>query len=159
MSIYDIELKTIDCEDLTLGDYRGRVLLVVNIASKCGLTPQNEGLEALYRKYADKGLVVLGFPCDQFGHMEPGAEAEIIDFCSLNHGVTFPLFAKVEVNGKETHPLFRHLKAGQKGVLGTGAVKWNYTKFLVNREGTVVRRFAPTDPPENLDGAIASLLA
>jgi glutathione peroxidase len=151
MSIYDIEVKTIDGTLQRMEAYRGRTLLIVNLASKCGFTPQYAGLEALYRKHQDRGLTILGFPCDQFGHQEPGNEAEIRQFCSLNYDVTFPLFAKISVNGDDTHPLYRFLKSARKGLLGSEAIKWNFTKFLVSREGEVVKRYAPKDTPEMIE--------
>jgi glutathione peroxidase len=154
----DIELTTIDGATQTFGAYAGKTTLVVNVASRCGFTPQYEGLEALWRRYRDRGFVVLGFPCDQFGHQEPGDETEIKNFCSLNYDVTFPLFAKIEVNGEGAHPLYRALKSAAPGVAGTQAIKWNFTKFLLDRQGHVVRRYAPTDRPENLAGAIEALL-
>jgi len=157
-SVHDFSATTIEGEPQSLSTYRGKALLIVNVASKCGFTPQYTGLEALYREYADKGLVVLGFPCDQFGHQEPGDEAEIRDFCSLNYDVTFPLFAKIDVNGTNAHPLYQYLKKHAKGLLGSEAVKWNFTKFLVDREGRVVRRYAPTDRPESIAGDIVALL-
>ena len=157
-SIYDLSAKTIDGEERSLGAYRGKTLLVVNVASKCGFTPQYEGLEALYRKWAPQGLVVLGFPCDQFGHQEPGDEAEIKKFCALHYEISFPLFAKVEVNGPHTHPLYRELKKAATGVLGTEAIKWNFTKFLLDRKHDVVRRYAPTDKPEGLALDIEAVL-
>ena len=157
-TLYDIPVTTIDGEETTLAAHRGRVLLVVNVASGCGLTPQYAGLEALWRAHRERGLVVLGFPCDQFGGQEPGTEAEIRDFCSRTYDVTFPLFAKVEVNGRDAHPLFRHLKAASPGVLGTEAIKWNFTKFLVGRDGTVLARYAPTDTPEKIARDIEELL-
>jgi glutathione peroxidase len=135
------------------------VLLIVNVASQCGFTPQYEGLEALYRRLGDRGFVVLGFPCNQFGRQEPGDAAEIQRFCSVNYGVSFPLFAKVDVNGSNAHPLYRRLKANKRGLLGPAAIKWNFTKFLVARDGTVVRRFGPRDPPESLEPAILPLLS
>ena len=158
MSIYDIEVWTIDGQAGKLDAYRDKLLLIVNVASQCGFTPQYKGLEALYRKYMDKGLVVLGFPCDQFGHQEPGKEAEIKSFCSLNYGVTFPMFAKVEVNGADTHPLYRHLKKEKTGLLGSEAIKWNFTKFLVGRDGAVLKRYAPNDTPESIEQDIIALL-
>ncbi len=158
-SIYDIDLKTIDGEAEKVGAFAGKVMLVVNVASRCGFTPQYEGLEALYRRYRDRGLVVLGFPCDQFGHQEPGDEAEIKNFCNLNYDVTFPLFAKTDVNGENAHPLYRALKSEAPGLLGTQAIKWNFTKFLVDGQGSVVRRYAPTDKPEDLAKDIEPLLA
>ena len=157
-SIYDLSAKTIDGKDQSLATYRGKTLLVVNVASKCGFTPQYAGLEALYRKLRPKGLVVLGFPCDQFGHQEPGDEAEIRNFCSTNYDVSFPMFAKIDVNGPNTHPLYQALKKAATGVLGTEAIKWNFTKFLVDGQGEVVRRYAPTDKPESLEKDVAALL-
>lgn len=157
-SIYDLSATTIDGKEQSLGAYRGKTLLVVNVASKCGFTPQYEGLEALYRQLGPKGLVVLGFPCDQFGHQEPGDEAEIKKFCALNYEVSFPLFAKVDVNGPNAHPLYRELKKAATGVLGTEAIKWNFTKFLVDKEGHVVRRYAPTDKPAALEKDVLALL-
>jgi glutathione peroxidase len=157
-SLYDVPVTTIDGRSTTLAPYRGRVLLVVNVASRCGFTPQYTGLEALHRTYEPRGLTVLGFPCDQFGQQEPGDEAEIARFCSLTYDVTFPLFAKIDVNGPRTHPLYCCLKRARRGVLGTSAIKWNFTKFLVDREGRVVRRFAPNDAPESLAQPIERLL-
>jgi len=157
-SIYSIPLKTIDLQDTTLEPYRGKVLLIVNTASKCGFTPQYEGLEALQRKYRDRGLVVLGFPCNQFGHQEPGDEAEIKTFCKLRYDVDFPMFAKVDVNGENAHPLYRLLKSAKPGLLGTEAIKWNFTKFLVGRDGTVLQRFAPGDAPASLEQDIEQAL-
>jgi glutathione peroxidase len=157
-SIYELSARTIDGKEQPLAAYHGKTLLVVNVASKCGFTPQYQGLEALYRKLGPKGLVVLGFPCDQFGHQEPGDEAEIKKFCALNYEVSFPLFAKVEVNGANTHPLYRELKKAATGVLGTEAIKWNFTKFLVDKAGNVVRRYAPTDKPEGIEKDVAALL-
>ncbi len=144
--------------DTPLSAYDGQVVLIVNTASKCGLTPQYEGLEELHRGLADDGLVVLGFPCDQFGHQEPGDEAEISDFCSLNYGVSFPMFAKIEVNGAGTHPLFAWLKKERPGLLG-GSIKWNFTKFLVGRDGQVLDRFAPTTTPDQLADDVKAALA
>jgi len=158
MSLYDISARDITGKDRSLADYRGKVLLVVNVASRCGFTPQYTGLEALYRKYHDRGFEVLGFPCNQFGSQEPGSEAEISTFCSTTYDVSFPLFAKVDVNGADAHPLYRLLKGEKPGILGTEAIKWNFTKFLVDRQGEVVKRYAPTDKPEDLDGAVAALL-
>jgi len=157
-SVHDFSARSIDGVDRSLTEYKGKVLLIVNVASKCGFTPQYTGLEALQRKYADRGFAVLGFPCDQFGHQEPGNEEEIRNFCSLNYDVTFPMFAKIEVNGAGAHPLYEHLKSSAKGVLGTEGIKWNFTKFLVDREGRVVRRYAPTDKPESLAADIEALL-
>jgi glutathione peroxidase len=156
--IYDIEVQTIDGEKEKLAAFAGKVMLVVNVASKCGFTPQYEGLEALYRKYRERGLVVLGFPCDQFGHQEPGDEAEIRNFCNLKYDVTFPLFAKTQVNGEGAHPLYKTLKSEARGLLGTQAIKWNFTKFLVDKAGKVVRRYAPTEKPADLAKDIEPLL-
>ena len=155
MSLYDIEVKTISGEPRTMRDYAGKTVLVVNVASKCGYTPQYAGLEALWKKYQDKGLVILGFPCDQFLGQEPGDEAQIQSFCQLNFGVSFPLFSKIEVNGGNAHPLFKLLKHEAPGVLGTEAIKWNFTKFLVDKSGKVVERFGPRDTPESIESKIA----
>jgi glutathione peroxidase len=150
MSIYDFSATTLDGEAQKLDVYRGQVLLIVNVASKCGFTPQYLGLEALWRQYRERGLTVLGFPCDQFGHQEPGNAAEIKSFCTLNYEVSFPLFAKIDVNGEQAHPLYRYLKAEQKGLLGSESIKWNFTKFLVDRQGKVLKRYASTDTPEKI---------
>jgi glutathione peroxidase len=158
MSVYDFQVRTIDGREQSLGDYRGQVLLIVNVASRCGFTPQYAGLETLYKKYRERGFAVLGFPCDQFGHQEPGSEAEIREFCTLNYQVSFPLFAKLEVNGAGAHPLFQHLKSAQPGFLGTEAIKWNFTKFLVDQRGAVLKRYAPKDVPENIAADIESAL-
>ena len=158
-SLFDVPVDTIAGEPTTLAPWRGRVLLVVNVASECGFTPQYAGLEALWRRHRDAGLAVLGFPCDQFGGQEPGTEAEIAAFCSRTHDVTFPLFAKVEVNGPGTHPLFALLKRAEPGLLGTTAIKWNFTKFLVGRSGAVVRRYAPATTPESLEPGVVRELA
>jgi glutathione peroxidase len=158
MTLYDIEAQTIDGANKSLRDYAGKALLIVNVASKCGFTPQYKGLEALYEKYADRGLVVLGFPCNQFGAQEPGSESEIAAFCSTTYGVNFPMFAKIEVNGEKTHPLYKQLKHDAPGLLGSEAIKWNFTKFLVDRSGKVVRRYAPTDTPQSIEKDIEALL-
>lgn len=158
MSIYDFSATRIDGTLQSLADYRGKVLLIVNVASRCGFAPQYAGLEALYERYKDQGLVILGFPCNQFGFQEPGSEAEIQEFCTLNYGVSFPMFAKIDVNGPETHPLYAYLKAEQPGFLGSQAIKWNFTKFLVDRDGLVVRRYAPTDTPEYIERDVVELL-
>ena len=158
-SVYDFSATTIDGEQQSIGDFRGKAMLVVNTASKCGFTPQYAGLEKLYKKYQDKGLAVLGFPCDQFGHQEPGDENEIRNFCSLNYDVSFPMFAKVEVNGGNAHPLWKWLKDEKGGLLGIDAIKWNFTKFLVGRDGRVIKRYAPTDKPESLARDIEKALA
>lgn len=157
--IYHHHARTLDGRDVSLGDWRGQVLLIVNVASKCGFTPQYAGLEKLYQRFRDKGFAVLGFPCNQFGKQEPGDEAEIARFCSTTWPVTFPMFAKIEVNGENAHPLYRQLKEAAPGLLGSTAVKWNFTKFLVNREGEAVERFAPTVKPEDIAPRIAKLLA
>jgi glutathione peroxidase len=156
--IYDVEAKTIDGSPQSLAAFEGKTLLVVNVASKCGFTPQYTGLEALYRKHKDRGLVVLGFPCDQFGHQEPGNEQEIKSFCSLKYDVTFPLFAKIDVNGAHTDPLYRVLKKAAPGLLGSEAVKWNFTKFLIDKHGKVVRRYASTDAPASIEKDIVKIL-
>jgi glutathione peroxidase len=158
VNAYDFTAQTLDGKPAPLADHKGEVLLIVNTASKCGFTPQYEGLEALYRKYKDRGLTILGFPCNQFGAQEPGDAAEIASFCSLTYDVTFPMMAKVDVNGPAAHPLYAWLKHEKKGVLGTEGVKWNFTKFLINRQGEVVGRFAPTDKPEALASAVEALL-
>lgn len=145
-------------EERSLQDFAGKVVLVVNTASKCGFTPQYQGLEALYQKYREHGFEILGFPCNQFGGQEPGDSAAIGSFCERNYGVTFPLFAKVDVNGDNAHPLFRHLKHQAPGVFGSESIKWNFTKFLIARDGRVVKRFAPKDKPESLAAAIEALL-
>ena len=156
--LHQIEVKTITGESRPLGDFAGKVLLIVNVASKCGFTPQYEGLEALHRQYKDRGFAVLGFPCDQFGHQEPGSEAEIQSFCSLTYEVSFPMFSKIEVNGAGAHPLYVHLKKAAPGILGTEAVKWNFTKFLVDPQGKVLGRYAPKDKPEALARFIEAAL-
>ena len=158
MSIYDFQARTLDGEEKNLADFRGKVLLIVNTASKCGFTPQYQGLQKLYDNFADRGLEVLGFPCNQFGHQEPGGAGEIGAFCEKNYGVGFPMFDKIDVNGDDAHPLFRFLKAEAPGVLGTEAIKWNFTKFLVDRDGNVVKRYAPKDKPEKLADDIEALL-
>ena len=157
-SLYDIDVQTIAGDTRSLGAYRGKTLLIVNVASQCGFTPQYKGLEALFRKYKDQGLVVLGFPCNQFGRQEPGTEAEIQRFCTSSYDVTFPLFAKIDVNGPATHPLYEHLKSSRPGLLGTESIKWNFTKFLVNAQGDVVTRYAPADKPEKIERDVAKLL-
>ena len=156
--IYQFSARTIDGRETPLADWRGKVLLIVNTASKCGFTPQYEGLEALHRRYGDRGFAVLGFPCNQFGGQEPGNEAEIADFCKLTYAVDFPMFAKVEVNGGGVHPLWKALKHAAPGLLGSEAIKWNFTKFLIGRDGRVVERFAPSMKPEALAAKIEALL-
>ncbi len=157
-TLYDIPVPTMDGREETLAAYRGKVLLIVNTASQCGFTPQYKGLEVLHRDLGPKGLMVLGFPCNQFGAQEPGDAEEIKTFCSLTYDVTFPLYAKVEVNGHGTHPLWAQLKKEKPGLLGTEAIKWNFTKFLVGRDGQVLKRFAPTDTPEEIRGEIERAL-
>ena len=157
-NLYDIEIATIDGHKQRLDAYRGRVLLIVNVASRCGFTPQYAGLEKLYRKYRERGLTVLGFPCDQFGQQEPGNETEIKAFCQLTYDVTFPLFAKIAVNGPMTHPLYENLKSARRGFLGTKAIKWNFTKFLIDRDGNVVRRYGPTVRPERIEKDLLRIL-
>lgn len=155
---YDFSAKSIDGAEQSLSEFKGKVLLVVNTASKCGFTPQYAGLETLWNKYEDQGLVIMGFPCDQFGHQEPGDEAEIKNFCSLSYDVSFPLFAKIEVNGAGAHPLYQWLKKEKSGLLGIGAIKWNFTKFLIDRQGRVIKRYAPTDKPESIEKDIVAAL-
>ena len=157
--IWSIKVKTIKGEEKDLGEHRGKVLLIVNTASQCGFTPQYEGLEQLWRKHRDRGLAILGFPCNQFGKQEPGDEAAIGEFCSKTFGVSFPMYSKVEVNGAGAHPLFAQLKSEAPGLLGTEAIKWNFTKFLVDRSGKVVDRFAPTTTPASLEKKVEELLS
>lgn len=157
-TIYAFSAKTLDGQEKPLSDYAGKVLLVVNTASKCGFTPQYQGLEALYQKYHGQGFAVLGFPCNQFGAQEPGGASEIAQFCRLNYDVTFPLFEKIDVNGEGAHPLYRFLECEARGDLGSGAVKWNFTKFLVNRMGEVAGRFSPAVAPADLEKHIEKLL-
>ena len=157
-SIYDFSVDDIHGKPVKLDKYRNKVMLIVNTASKCGFTPQYKGLEALYEKFHGKGLEILGFPCNQFGAQEPGTEKEIAQFCELNYGVTFPLFAKVEVNGRNTVPVYKYLKAEKSGLLGSEAIKWNFTKFLVDRKGKVLARYAPNDTPESMAGDIEKAL-
>lgn len=157
-TVFDFSADNIAGEQVDLAQHRGKVLLVVNTASKCGFTPQYKGLQALYTKYREQGLEVLGFPCNQFGQQEPGDSAQINEFCEINFGVDFPLFGKIDVNGSDAHPLYKHLKKEAPGLLGSQAVKWNFTKFLINREGEVVKRYAPTDKPESLAKDIEKLL-
>jgi glutathione peroxidase len=158
MSIYDYEARLASGEMQPMGAFRGQVLLIVNVASRCGFTPQYAGLQALHARFHDQGLTVLGFPCDQFGHQEPGSDTEIVTFCTANYGVSFPIFAKIEVNGANAHPLYVFLKREKGGLLGDG-IKWNFTKFLVGREGNVAGRFPPTTTPEKLAPQIATELA
>jgi len=157
-SIYQFKVKTIDGKDTTLEPYKGKYMLIVNVASNCGFTPQYKGLQALYDKLKDK-LVVLGFPCNQFGEQEPGAEKEIQSFCELNFGVNFPMFGKIDVNGTHTHPLYAYLKKNEKGFLGTEGIKWNFTKFLVDPNGEIVKRYAPTATPETIEKDVTELMS
>jgi glutathione peroxidase len=158
MNVFDFQATSLDGKPVDLAQYRGKVLLIVNTASKCGFTPQYEGLETLYRALHARGLEVLGFPCNQFGSQEPGSEAEIGAFCEKNYGVSFPMFAKVDVNGDGAHPLWKYLKNAAPGVLGTEGIKWNFTKFLVGRDGTVLHRYAPQTKPEDIGDDIEKAL-
>ena len=158
MNSYDYSARTIDGIEQPLSVYRGHALLIVNVASKCGFTPQYAGLEALHRKYRERGLVVLGFPCDQFGHQEPGDEAEIRRFCSTSYDVSFPMFAKIKVNGADAHPLYKYLKESRPGILGLEGIKWNFTKFLTDRSGEPIKRYAPSDTPESLVADVEAAL-
>ena len=158
-TVYDFTARTIDGGERALSDYRGKVLLVVNVASECGFTPQYEGLEALYERFKDRDFSVLGFPCNQFGAQEPGSEAQIKSFCETRFGVTFPMFAKIEVNGPQAHPLYEFLKSSEPGLLGTEAIKWNFTKFLVGKDGKTVKRYAPQTKPEAIVADIEAALA
>ncbi len=157
-TVYDFTVKDIAGKPVPLDRFRGQVLLVVNVASECGFTPQYKGLEALYQRYHARGLDILGFPCNQFGGQEPGTAKEIAQFCELNYGVTFPLFAKIDVNGDAASPLYKFLKSEKPGLLGSEAIKWNFTKFLVDRDGKPVKRYAPNDTPESLAGDIEKAL-
>ncbi len=158
-SVYDFEATSIDGKTVPLSQHRGKVLLIVNTASACGFTPQFAGLEELHRRYGGRGLVVLGFPCNQFGQQDPGTNEEIASFCQANYGVSFPMMEKIAVNGTEAHPLYRWLTAEAPGLLGSKAIKWNFTKFLVGRDGRVLQRYAPTDSPESLTRDIEAALA
>lgn len=158
-SFYDIEVQSIDGTRQTLAAHAGKILLIVNVASQCGFTPQYAGLQSLYQKHRDRGLVVLGFPCNQFGAQEPEDSAGIRQFCSSHYGITFPMFARIEVNGRNTHPVYQYLKSSAKGIFGSQAIKWNFTKFLVDRNGKVVGRFAPFTRPEAIEKAVVALLA
>ena len=158
MALYEHPITLNNGEQTTLEQYKGKVLLIVNTASKCGFTPQYEGLETLYKKYHDNGFEILGFPCDQFGHQEPGSDEDIAQFCSLNFGVSFPLFKKTNVNGPDANPLFEELKKEAPGLLGTKRIKWNFTKFLVDDQGKVLKRYAPTVKPEAIEKDIVKLL-
>lgn len=156
--IYSFEVETIDGKKTSLADYRGKVLLIVNTASECGFTPQYKGLEEVWNKYRDRGFVVLGFPCNQFGAQEPGSNEQIAQFCELTFKTSFPMFAKIEVNGDDAHPLFKFLKTAEKGILGTEAIKWNFTKFLISRDGKVLKRYGSVTKPESITGEIEKLL-
>ena len=156
-TIYDFKALDNKGKELDFAQFEGKVLMIVNTASKCGFTPQYDGLEALNKKYKDQGLVIIGFPCDQFAHQEPGTDEEIAEFCRLNHGVTFQLMSKIEVNGKNAHPIYEYLKGAAKGTFGN-AIKWNFTKFLISRDGQTVKRYAPTLKPEDMEKDIVELL-
>jgi glutathione peroxidase len=158
-SVYDFSATSIDGKARKLADYKGKVLLVVNTASKCGFTPQYAGLEAIYKQYKDRGFAVLGFPSNQFGAQEPGPDDQIAEFCEMNYGVSFPMFSKVDVNGENAHPLFKHLTSEKKGLLGSEAIKWNFTKFLIGKDGKVIDRYAPTTKPEDIAKDIEKALA
>lgn len=159
MTVYDIPVRTLEGEATTLDRYRGQVMLIVNVASRCGFTPQYGSLEALYRRHRENGFIVLGFPCDQFAHQEPGDAAEIRDFCTRTYDVTFPLFAKIDVNGRQAHPLYTFLKDAKPGWLGTHAIKWNFTKFLIDRDGIVQDRYAPSTAPESIEVEVERALS
>ena len=156
--LYDFDATALDGKEVDLDDYRGKVVLVVNVASKCGFTPQYEGLEDLYRQYKDKGFEILGFPCNQFGAQEPGDAAEIATFCATTYDVTFPMFAKIDVNGDDAHPLYKWMKGQKNGLAGTRNIKWNFTKFLIDRDGNVVERFGPQDKPEAIAKHVAAII-
>ena len=158
MTFYDFEAKNIYGRTVSMKEYEGKVIVVVNTASKCGFTPQYEGLEKLYQKYKDRGLVILGFPCNQFGKQEPGSAEEIKEFCQVNYGVSFPLFEKIKVNGRKTHPLFKFLKSALPGSIFGSKIKWNFTKFVINKKGVPVKRFAPTAKPKKMEAMIMRLL-
>ena len=158
-SVYDFSAQTIDGKTRTLADFKGKVLLVVNTASQCGFTPQYKGLEALHKKYSGRGFAVLGFPSNQFGQQEPGPDTEIAEFCETNFGVTFPMFSKVDVNGANAHPLYKYLTSAKKGLLGSEGIKWNFTKFMVDKDGVVIERYAPTTKPEDIEKDVERALA
>ncbi|MGZ3686773.1 MAG: glutathione peroxidase [Bdellovibrionota bacterium] len=158
MNVHDFQVKTIAGKEVSLSEYKGKTLLIVNVASQCGLTPQYAGLESLYEKYKGKDFEILGFPCNQFGSQEPGTETEIKTFCESTFGIKFPLFSKVDVNGPSAHPLYQYLTHEKRGFLGSTSIKWNFTKFLVDREGNPVKRYAPTDTPEKIDEELAKIL-
>lgn len=158
-TIYDFQAELLEGEQKNLADYQGKVLLVVNTASQCGLTPQFEGLEKLYQDYQQQGLVILGFPCNQFANQDPSSNEEISSFCQRNYGVSFPMFAKVDVNGSNAHPIYKYLTSEAKGILGSESIKWNFTKFLINQNGEVIKRYSPTTKPEKIGKDIQKLLA
>ncbi len=158
MSVYDFKVKDIHAKEVSLSEYKGKPLLIVNVASQCGLTPQYDGLEKLYEKYKDQGFAVLGFPCNQFGGQEPGSETEIKTFCETSFGVKFPLFAKIDVNGPNAHPLYQYLVKERPGILNTEAIKWNFTKFLIDKDGNPVKRFAPTTLPADIEPELKKVL-
>lgn len=157
-TLYDLSATSINGQDISFQQYQGKVLLIVNVASKCGFTPQYEGLEALYKKYQSQGLEILGFPCNQFGKQEPGSEQEIQEFCQLSYNVSFPLFKKIDVNGANAHPVYQFLKSEAKGIMGSENIKWNFTKFLVDQSGKVIKRYGSISTPESIDKDIAALL-
>jgi glutathione peroxidase len=157
MTFYELEAENLHGKTVPMEEYKGKTVIVVNTASKCGLTPQYEGLEELYQKYRDQGLVILGFPCNQFANQEPGTSEDIQEFCQVNYGVSFPMFAKIDVNGKDTHPVFKYLKSQLGGLLGS-KIKWNFTKFVIDKNGKPVKRFAPTTKPEKMEATIQKLL-
>ncbi len=157
-TIYDFSAEKLEGGEQSLADYSGKVVLIVNTASKCGFTPQFEGLEKVFEKYKEQGFIVLGFPCNQFAHQDPGSNSEIGEFCQRNYGVNFPMFAKIDVNGSDAHPLYKYLTKEAKGLLGSEAVKWNFTKFLVGRDGNVLDRYAPTTKPEDISKDIEKAL-
>ena len=159
INVYDFEARDIGGTDISFAAFKGKVMLIVNTASKCGFTPQFGGLEELYKRYEDKGLVVLGFPCNQFGSQDPGADSEIAEFCQMNYGVSFPMMSKIDVNGPTAHPLYKWLAAEAPGLLGSKAIKWNFTKFLVGKDGSVIKRYAPLDKPEATEKDIQAALA
>jgi len=158
-SVYDFEARQINGKDIALSQFKGKVMLIVNTASQCGFTPQFGGLEELHKSYTSKGLVVLGFPCNQFGSQDPGADGEIAEFCQVNYGVSFPMMGKIDVNGQSAHPLYKWLSSEAPGLLGSKAIKWNFTKFLVGRDGQVIRRYAPTDKPADLAKDVEAALS
>lgn len=158
MSIYDFSAINMQGQEISLSDFQGKVMLIVNTASKCGFTPQFEGLEELHQEFSEQGLVILGFPCNQFGGQDPGSDEKIQEFCQLNYGVSFPMFSKIDVNGGSAHPLFTFLKNEVTGTLGSKSIKWNFTKFLVNRQGEVVQRYGSVDKPEKIKKALTKLI-